>query len=160
MGKNEELTAFSERLHEICDDMQIPRSGRQSLLAKEVGLSQNATRKWLSGEGLPTLSMCCALAKRANVNTEWLLTGRGDKQLAASNPATNALTAQEPAASRHYHVSALISAVEKLDPDDAKNLLPVVARIANSAPRSAAQPNSTNTRIHLSDDGDQVAAAQ
>lgn len=160
---NNSLSEFASRLNALCDEKNIPPKGkaRQTTVATLFEVSQKGARKWLEGEGYPTLEKAKEIATWGNVQVEWLLTGRGGKQLTAADPAANALTAQEPTTSRHHHVTALIAAVERLDPDDARNLLPVVARIANSAPRSTAKPNSTNAIINLTDDdANPVAAAQ
>jgi transcriptional regulator with XRE-family HTH domain len=54
--------------------------GRQTALAKQFNLTPNAVRKWLLGEGMPELDVAIAVAKWANVNFEWLMTGRGPKR--------------------------------------------------------------------------------
>lgn len=71
---------FASRLHEICNERDLPRErGRQSALAKIFELTPNAVRKWLIGEGMPELETVIAIAKWADVNVEWLMTGRGPK---------------------------------------------------------------------------------
>lgn len=71
---------FASRLHEICNERDLPRErGRQSALAKIFALTPNAVRKWLNGEGMPELETVIAIAKWADVNTEWLMSGRGPK---------------------------------------------------------------------------------
>jgi transcriptional regulator with XRE-family HTH domain len=71
--------AFSDRLGEICDDMKLPKRGRQTRLAKQFGVSQQAARKWLEAEGFPGTEMIIALAEWAQVNVNWLLQGAGPK---------------------------------------------------------------------------------
>lgn len=73
--------SFAERLNELCDEHGLPPKGRgrQVAVAKMFDLSQKGARKWLEGEGLPTLENSIEIARRFGVQTEWLLTGRGDK---------------------------------------------------------------------------------
>jgi transcriptional regulator with XRE-family HTH domain len=76
-------SSFSERLNELCDEHGLPPKGkgRQVAVAKMFNLSQKGARKWLEGEGLPTLERTIEIASRFGVQTEWLLTGRGDKYI-------------------------------------------------------------------------------
>lgn len=77
-----EKTAFSQRLNIVADMLSIPPKGenRQKLLGRMFGVSQEAARKWLAGEGLPQMEKCIEIAKKACVSIEWLLTGRGIAQ--------------------------------------------------------------------------------
>lgn len=80
-----ERTAFAQRLNQALNESseQIPQEGkgRQSVVGQLFGVDQKAARKWLKGEGFPTLEKCTDIAKRLNVSMEWLLTGRGDKRI-------------------------------------------------------------------------------
>lgn len=67
--------AFAARMHEVCEDLGIPERGRQTALAKLFGLTPNAARKWLLGEGMPELSLAVKIAQRAEVSVLWLLQG-------------------------------------------------------------------------------------
>lgn len=72
------------------------------------------------------------------------------------------LLASEPAmptAYRDADVAALIAAAERLSPEDARALLPVVSRIADSTAPSAAKPNINNTRIDMERADDSKRAA-
>lgn len=73
--------SFAGRLNELCDDHGLPPKGkgRQVDVARMFDVSQKGARKWLEGEGLPTLEKTIEIAQRFGVQTEWLLTGRGDK---------------------------------------------------------------------------------
>lgn len=71
--------AFAERLVEICNDMQLPERGRQTALAKQFGVSQQAVRKWLDGESYPETDKIIAMADWAEVNVNWLMQGVGLK---------------------------------------------------------------------------------
>jgi transcriptional regulator with XRE-family HTH domain len=88
-------SAFSSRLNEALDDAGVPPKfdGRQVAVAKMFGVSQKGARKWLEGEGLPTLEKCIEIATRLNVHVEWLATGRGPKREGES--ALDALPAQD-----------------------------------------------------------------
>lgn len=67
-------------MHELCSDMGIAERGRQSALAAQFKVTPNAARKWLLGLGLPETDVAIAIARWAEVNFEWLMTGRGPKQ--------------------------------------------------------------------------------
>ena len=72
---------FASRLSELCDDMKLPpHRGRQTALATQFGVSPNAARKWLRGEGMPELDMAVRIADWAKVNVAWLLQGYGPKR--------------------------------------------------------------------------------
>lgn len=78
---NEVKNGFALRLHEICDDMGLPKErGRQTKLAAVFSLNPNATRKWLHGVGMPELDMAVRLSSWAQVNVNWLLQGVGPKR--------------------------------------------------------------------------------
>jgi len=76
--------AFAERLNQAINEAPIdaPISwGRQRYIGKLFGVDYKAARKWLVGEGFPTLEKSIEIAKRLNVALEWLLTGRGEKRV-------------------------------------------------------------------------------
>lgn len=72
---------FAARLNDCCDKAEIPPKGknRQATVAKRFSVSQKGARKWLEGEGLPTLEKAIEIAKSFRVALEWLLTGRGPR---------------------------------------------------------------------------------
>lgn len=74
--------AFASRLRELCTEMGLPEHGRQSALARQFGVSQQAAKKWLDGDGFPVLETAVAIADWAGVNVTWLLQGEGPKYLA------------------------------------------------------------------------------
>lgn len=80
MSPNTVKTGFSARLREICEDAEMPERGRQTLLAKQFSVSQQAAKKWLSGESLPELDKVVAIADWAGVTVNWLLQGLGPKR--------------------------------------------------------------------------------
>lgn len=72
--------AFALRLAEVCDELKIPETGRQTALAKRFGVTPGAARKWLLGIGMPELDMAVQIAQAAHVNVLWLLQGAGPKR--------------------------------------------------------------------------------
>lgn len=51
-----------------------------------MGLSQQAARKWLEGEGMPELVRLIELAKHFKCHVEWLAAGRGPRDLQLADP--------------------------------------------------------------------------
>jgi transcriptional regulator with XRE-family HTH domain len=87
-------TSFAHRISELCDDMGLPRErGRQTQLAKLFGVSPNAARKWLLGEGMPELTTAVEIADWGGVTINWLLQGLGPKR--GLHVDTKALVLQE-----------------------------------------------------------------
>lgn len=79
-----ERAAFAERLNQALDEAPIDAPlgrGRQRFVGRMFGVDYTAARKWLTGEGFPTLEKSIEIAKILNVGLEWLLTGRGDKRV-------------------------------------------------------------------------------
>ncbi len=88
MQQGTKKSAFSARLNELLDEAGVPNKfeGRQVVVGKMFGVTQKGARKWLEGEGLPTLEKCIEIAERFGVHTEWLLSGRGPKWISGSPP--------------------------------------------------------------------------
>lgn len=80
--KEKAKASFARRLNEACDDAEIPAkgAGRQIAVAKLAGVSQKGARKWLEGEAIPATSRISTLAKKLNVNADWLLFEHGEKR--------------------------------------------------------------------------------
>lgn len=72
--------AFSQRLAELCEEMGLPKRGRQTRLAQLFKVSQQAARKWLDAESFPMLETLVEIADWADVNINWLLQGAGPKR--------------------------------------------------------------------------------
>jgi transcriptional regulator with XRE-family HTH domain len=74
---------FAARLNDLCDEAGVPPKGenRQKEVGDLFGVSQKGARKWLEGVGMPTLAKAIGIAVHFNVQTEWLLSGRGDKRV-------------------------------------------------------------------------------
>lgn len=72
--------AFAARMNALCDDMEIPKVGRQVALSREFQVTNKAARRWLVGEGYPEMAMAVRIADWAGVNLNWLLQGVGPKR--------------------------------------------------------------------------------
>jgi SOS-response transcriptional repressor LexA len=74
-----ERMAFSKRLDHALDLYGVPPKGkgRQVTLGKMFDVSQKAANKWLEGISLPDTMRIAIIAKKLNVNVEWLTYGKG-----------------------------------------------------------------------------------
>jgi transcriptional regulator with XRE-family HTH domain len=65
---------FAKRLDEACDAAGLPgfRAGRQSMIAKEMGVTAEASRRWFAGESIPRVETIHRLAKFLRVDPSWL----------------------------------------------------------------------------------------
>lgn len=70
---------FADRLNICLDKEGFPpkNRGRIQLLAEMVGLTHRGASKWINGEGSPPAKKFSSLAKKLNVNEQWLRTGEG-----------------------------------------------------------------------------------
>jgi transcriptional regulator with XRE-family HTH domain len=77
--KSDVVAAFSARLNHLLDERKYHHEGpgRQTELGKKYGMTQNAARKWLEGEGMPAVARMIQIARDFGCNFEWLATGRG-----------------------------------------------------------------------------------
>jgi transcriptional regulator with XRE-family HTH domain len=80
MASATKQTGFTQRLTEVCRDMNLPEHGQQTALARLLGVTQGATKKWFNGEGYPTLDKIVAICDWANGNVNWLVMGYGPKR--------------------------------------------------------------------------------
>jgi len=78
---------FKDRLREALLAAGFPDRGMAQKLSVIMKVSAKAVGKWLSGESMPTTTKISVLAKLANVNGEWLLTGIGERS--QSNTSSN-----------------------------------------------------------------------
>jgi len=79
------MTTFAQRLQMACaDHPDIPDYGKglQTELAKSMKVSQEAVRKWLSGESQPRQPAMIRLAKILDVEYVWLALGTSETQFA------------------------------------------------------------------------------
>src|SRR5688572_7025160 len=65
---------FAARLRQI-----VAAHGSTSMLARSLGRSDGALRKWLRGESEPNVSDLRALCELTGTMVEWLVTGRGSR---------------------------------------------------------------------------------
>lgn len=63
----------------------VAKVGSANALAKSAGLSQSGFQRYLSG-GQPTRKVLIALARAAQVNLAWLMTGEGELESQAATP--------------------------------------------------------------------------
>jgi transcriptional regulator with XRE-family HTH domain len=68
----EERDGFAERLRQVA-----AAYGSTSSLARTLGRSEGALRKWLRGKSEPNVSDLRAICELTGTNVEWLVTGRG-----------------------------------------------------------------------------------
>jgi SOS-response transcriptional repressor LexA len=88
MTTKEQLRAqFSARLNKALDEGGYPalNKGRQVLVAKNFGVSQEAARKWVSGESIPATTRATEIARELKVNYEWLIGGQGPMRQQQAN---------------------------------------------------------------------------
>lgn len=125
------LNEFAIRLNEVCDDMLVPPKGqaRQTQLAKLFGLTQKGVRKWLEGEGYPSIAMGVKIAEWANVSFDWLMTGRGPKVSLPVGQGGEALSERFESATDD--VKALINLALQTG-DVPENLSPSVTSLINT----------------------------
>lgn len=71
-------TTFSQRLTQACDDNPLIPDyghGRQVTIANKLGISQEAVRKYFSGDAVPRRKKMEKLAEYLGVSIEWLSLG-------------------------------------------------------------------------------------
>jgi len=90
-NKEIEKKLFSKRLKEALVYAKI--EGTQAEVGKMFGLSQPSYGDWLNGTSMPDIANAVIASKILNVSFEWLMTGRGEKELVSGNinPNTKAL---------------------------------------------------------------------
>lgn len=89
---------FADRLRQTLDRARFEEGrGRTGALADRYAVSRETVRKWLTGLTLPELARIIELAKDFDASFEWLVTGRGQIQLAVAekSPAYRHLTDNE-----------------------------------------------------------------
>lgn len=77
------MTTFAQRLQMACSDHpDIPDYGKglQTELSKRMKVSQEAVRKWLSGESQPRQAAMIRLAKLLDVEYVWLALGTSETE--------------------------------------------------------------------------------
>ena len=75
------MTTFSQRLRQACaEHPNVPEYGKgeQTYLAKNLKVSQEAVRKWFSGESQPRQAIMIRLARLLDVEYVWLALGTSE----------------------------------------------------------------------------------
>ncbi len=103
LAKNDFAVRLSHALSAI---NYPPERGRRARLAKEMSVSGEAARKWLSGESVPGINNARKMATLLGINVDWLLTGRGDMH--PEDAAADAMAALNP---RHRALIGLFDAL-------------------------------------------------
>jgi len=78
------LSNFQKRLNESCAvNEKVPSYGRgqQTFIAREIGVSQEAVRKWFAGETMPRSNTAKKLAVLLDVSHPWLMYGTSQGEL-------------------------------------------------------------------------------
>ena len=81
------MSQFNQRLTEACEASDaIPEfgKGQQTYVAKSMGVSQEAVRKWFAGESVPRSKAAEKLAKLLDVRYSWLMLGSSHGEIDAS----------------------------------------------------------------------------
>jgi transcriptional regulator with XRE-family HTH domain len=74
--ERQEAGGFAARLRQV-----LKGQGSASGLAKAIGRSEGAVRKWLRGESEPNVTDLRALSQAMQTRVEWLVTGEGAREL-------------------------------------------------------------------------------
>lgn len=97
MDVDVEREAFSKRLNNVLDEASWPQRGRQVLLGKQFGVSQNGARKWLEAESIPKTTRIREIAAHFNISASWLLTGKADSAPVSTVPTLTLLDYKQAA---------------------------------------------------------------
>ena len=92
--QRQEAGGFAARLRQA-----LRAYGSASALAKAIGRSEGAVRKWLRGESEPNVTDLRALCETTGVRIEWLASGQGPRE---------AQVLAEPAAGSADHPARLL----------------------------------------------------
>lgn len=80
---------FWDRLTEASREQGLDHT--PSAIARELDVWPSAVTKWMAGTGLPTKKHLVALALARGINTEWLLSGQGEKYAKKVDPISSEL---------------------------------------------------------------------
>jgi len=118
-----EPTTFATRLRNVID-----AHGGASALARIIGRSEGAVRKWLRAESEPSVTNLRAICDATATNIAWLVTGSAERAPASET----AGAAQERAADCLADHALLETLLERVDAELAR------AQLALAAPQRAA----------------------
>lgn len=107
---DEDKQGFSNRFNAILDIANIPRvgKGRQKVLSKMFGVTENGARKWMIGESVPRYEIILQIIeqfKDTGVTVEWLLSG---------NPELSPFQSKVSEQGNHYNVKDMQIAAWKI----------------------------------------------
>ena len=93
-SESREAVEFQKRLTTALNNsshVPAPGKGRQTTLAREVGVSQEAVRNWLNGKARPRPDMMSRLAELLEVDNSWLALGQSPSggKYSAAKPRTD-----------------------------------------------------------------------
>lgn len=71
---------FAARFKELCEDKGVPWKNQD--VGKFIGKTTTTAWNYMNGVKLPSMDNAIDLAKRFDCTVEWLLTGRGPKEIA------------------------------------------------------------------------------
>lgn len=134
MQQDTEKIAFAHRLNEALSEAGVPAKfeGRQVVVAQMFGVTQKGARKWLEGEGMPTLEKSIEIAKRLGVAIEWLLTGRGARRV--EGPEIEPIEQLPPDARQQVLDFMEFQATKALDPSKLTDYLRWLDHMRNHPP--------------------------
>lgn len=117
MANSIEKQLFSNRLINLCDEKGLAERGRQTVLKKICGVTQQSVSKWFHAEAIPEYEQCLKLCNYFNVNFEWLLRGTGIKrnEISAATPSSGDDFVVNVTAAQHHATRnrvPIISAVQ------------------------------------------------
>ena len=75
--ERQEAGGFAERLRQV-----LKGHGSASALAKAIGRSEGAVRKWLRAESEPNVTDLRAICEVTHIRIHWLVTGEGPREQA------------------------------------------------------------------------------
>jgi transcriptional regulator with XRE-family HTH domain len=93
-----EAGGFAERLRQT-----LRAHGSASGLAKAIGRSEGAVRKWLRGEAEPNVTDLRAVCETTQTRIEWLVSGEGPREATSAAHAGHSATDEARALVRDPH---------------------------------------------------------
>lgn len=69
---------FARRLNKAMDIAGYPVRGRARILSKKFDVSDKGAGKWVKGDAMPETAKIPLIAAFLSVNSEWLLSGKGE----------------------------------------------------------------------------------
>jgi transcriptional regulator with XRE-family HTH domain len=83
---HEIYAGFAKRLIQLCEEKELPERGRQATLARVCEIKPSSVNKWFNAISLPDAANLLTIAEWGKTTVDWLLTGRGQKEVAAIAP--------------------------------------------------------------------------